>query len=428
MSPERKLCLVFDSDSQYFACLNLVEPFREKGWSITLLALANYKPPAETIPPETGWAETEFVESIPFLETILAHDAIGAYLPGSRLRRLHAVVSDHFTAHGRRPILFTGYNGVVLVKFEEGMGWRLGYDFIALNSPEDAEKSRQFMRHCSTPRAVPIPIIGIDRKRRGIPWRPTHDPAWQDQKRLIFAEQVLFPKSDAEKNYVYSHLLRIALENPDWEIIIKPRTLPDGTTFHRQSRHISRFLQKNYNFPPNLVVSYENLDQQMAASTALLSISSTAFFDAIGSGLPGFILSDFGISNTYGTHFFHGSGCSLCLAEITTLNHNLFNRRPTDEWLEYKGFDPKFTITEFAEVIEAGIARGINQTPLPLSEIEQRVLGVVPTLPPANRKRQLLTWRRLKKSTIRGWKRLRNSWQANGDLPQPSVPQLPPAE
>ncbi|MES2995442.1 MAG: DUF6716 putative glycosyltransferase [Verrucomicrobiota bacterium] len=414
----KRVCLIFDSDSQFFACRNVAATFKRGNWAVTYLALAQYNPPAELIDPGFGRAGVEFVEDVATLPEILRHDVIGAYLPGSKLRRLHLLVANWFDENQRRPVLFTGYNGVVLMKFEEGMGWRTGYDFVALNSPEDDFKAKQFLSHCAPPRSTPTPIIGIDRKKIGAPWQPAHDPSWYQKKRLIFAEQVLFPRSDVEKSYLYSHLVRIALENPEWEIVIKPRTMPDGVTFHRQSTHISSFLTRRFVFPPNLSVSYENLDQQMARSTALISISSTAFFDAIGSGLPGFILSDFGIKNDYGTHFFHGSGCSLCLSEIGALSHELFARRPTDEWLHYKGFDPKFSADLLAASIDAALADGIHLSPPEPCEAEQRLLGHAAILPVANTIKPRLTWRRFKKSLKRGYQNFKEGpWFATRQNP-----------
>jgi hypothetical protein len=379
----RRACLIFDSDSQYFACLNLVPYFTAAGWSLKFVVAGGFEPPASPLISPTDILRIREVEEIWQLPDLAACEAIGAYLPGSKLRRVWAEVDERFRREGKRPLLFTGYNGVVLVKFEEGISWRTGYDIIAMNSPEDREKALAFNSHCANPQTVPMPIVGINRTRKkACGWAPDSDPAWERSKRLIFAEQVLFPEGGHEKFYLYSHFLRLALANPEWDIVIKPRTLPGETTFHRQREHVSRFIARKFVLPPNMRICYDPLDELVPSSTVLLSISSTAFFDAVGFGIPAFTLSDFGISNIYGTQFFHGSGCTICLADLAKLSAGLFNRRPSEDWLEFKGFDSAFSPANVVSGLEELLASGTGSTaPLPY-ETEQRLLAPPAEIPP----------------------------------------------
>ncbi|MEO5714673.1 MAG: DUF6716 putative glycosyltransferase [Luteolibacter sp.] len=380
----RVACLVFDSDSQYFACRNLVPYFIKGGWHLKFVVVGDFDYPAM----ETAGVPILRVPSINeiwHLPEMISCDAIGPYLPGSKLRSIWTGVNDHFTKTGTRPLLFTGYNGLILKLFEDGLSWRIGYDLIALNSPEDEMKAVAFEDHSTLKRAGLMPIIGIDRtNKRDVPPVDDSTPSWRDLKQIVFAEQVLFPKSDNEKFYLYSHLARIAMENPDWQIIIKPRTLPGGTTFHHQEEHISRFILQRFILPENLTIRYEPLDEILRVSTALLSISSTAFFDAVGQGVPSYILSDFGISSNYGTHFFHGSGCSICLSEIGRLSHELFDRRPSEEWLRFKGFSSQFSPMEIVTGLDDLIEAGTFRTPLPPHDVEQRLMPAAADLPPAS--------------------------------------------
>lgn len=371
----RRACLIFDSDSQYFACLNLVPHFTAAGWSLKFAAVGDFTPPASPLIAATDVVRIREVEDFWALPEAAACDAIGPYLPGSKLRRLWCGANEFFQKHGSRPLLFTGYNGVVLVKFEEGVSWRTGYDLIAFNSPEDRDKALAFGSHCANPFTVPMPIVGINRKRETADWVPDGNPAWASAKRLVFAEQVLFPAGGHEKFYLYSHLLRLALENPEWEIIVKPRTLPGEKTFHRQREHVSEFLAKKFVLPSNMRVCYDPLDDLVRGATALLSISSTAFFDAVGLGVPAFTLSDFGISNTYGTQFFHGSGCTICLADLATLDAELFRRRPSEDWLEFKGFGSVFSPANIVTDLEGLLAAGTRETAPQPFESEQRLLA-----------------------------------------------------
>lgn len=377
----RVACLVFDSDSQYFACRNLVPYFTAAGWSLKFVVVGDFDYPGM----KDGGISILRVQSIdeiwklPELKTC---DAIGPYLPGSRLRSIWNGVNDSFSKTGTRPLLFTGYNGLILNLFEEGISWRIGYDLIALNSPEDHMKTVAFEEHSTLERSGLMPIIGIDRTNKwNMPPAGTSRTSWQEAKQIVFAEQVLFPKFDHEKFYLYSQLVRIALANPDWQIVIKPRTRPDGETFHRQNEHISRFILQRFILPENLTISYEPLDEILRASTALLSISSTAFFDAVGQGVPSYILSDFGISSNYGTHYFHGSGCSICLSEIDKLSPELFDHRPSEDWLRFKGFSSQFSPMAIVAGLDDLIAAGISKTPLAPHDVEQRLMPAAANLP-----------------------------------------------
>lgn len=379
--PPLQACLVFDSDSQYFACRNLVSNFLDAGWGLKFVVVGNFEPLGTGIP-GIGIVRVSDMEEVCQLPEVMSSDALGAYLPGSKLRRLWRGVDDWFSGNGTRPLLFTGYNGLVLRLFEDGLSWRSGYDLIALNSPEDHLKAAAFGDHSTLKRSALMPIIGIDRTNKSPVAAPDASPSWQEVKQIVFAEQVLFPKSNAEKFYLYTHLIRIALTNPDWQIVIKPRTLPGNETFHRQEEHISTFIRQRFILPENLRIRYDPLDEILRASTALLSISSTAFFDALGLEIPSFTLSDFGISSAYGTHFFHGSGCSLCLSDITTLSHDLFRTRPSEEWLEFKGFSSQFSPASVVAGLNDLLATDRFKTAPAPFDPEQRLLVPPARIPP----------------------------------------------
>lgn len=420
-SVTRHACLIFDSDSQYFACRNLVPYFLENGWSLTFVIPGDFEPPAScssvTIPVIRIASLNELWE-MPHMDTC---DAIGAYLPGSKLRQIWHGVNDFFSRKGIRPLIFAGYNGVVLQRFEDGLSWRCGFDMIPLNSPEDYEKALAFSTHSTIRRETKMPIIGINRTHKHYTGEVILPTGWAETKSVIFAEQVLFPKSESEKFCLYSQLVRIAVENPDWRIVIKPRTLPNKFTFHRQTEHISQFIARRFRLPPNMVIRYESLDELLPVSTVLLNISSTAFFDAIGLGIPSYTLSDFGISSNYGTHYFHGSGCTLCLADIGKLSHDLFIDRPKQEWLEFKGFSSSFSpraiIRDLGELLEAERHR---TAPIPF-ETEQRLLAPAADLPTECLVRQPFSFvrfgQRIYKFFSRRWNRVFDIRKPNDGQP-----------
>ena len=56
------------------------------------------------------------------------------FLTGSKINDIRLAIQRD---RNRRPLLFCGFNGVVLDHFIEGVSWRLGYDLICLSGPRD---------------------------------------------------------------------------------------------------------------------------------------------------------------------------------------------------------------------------------------------------------------------------------------------------
>lgn len=393
----RRVFLIFDSDSQYFACKSLVPQFLRSGWVVEFVILGDFKTPDTNELSGVSVTRVETVDDVWAVPNLGACDAIGAYLPGSRLRIIWNQACAYYESHGRRPLLFTGYNGVVLERFEDGISWRSGFDIIALNSPEDLEKANAFAGHSTIQRPTLMPIVGINRNEKALDPKLGFVSNWENLRQVVFAEQVLFPRGVREKFYLYSQLIRIALENPDWEVIVKPRTLPGGTTFHRQTDHISEFISRHFALPSNMRIRYEPLDKILKETTVLFSISSTAFFDAVSMGVPSYVLSDFGISTNYGTHYFHGCGCTICLADIGQLSHDLFRATPSNAWLEFKGFSSQFTPANIVQELNRLIDAGKNCAPLIPVETEQRLTAEPADIPEEYLVRQSL-WTRLTES------------------------------
>ena len=88
-----------------------------------------------------------------------------------------------------RPLLFCGFNGVVLEKFQEGISWRLGYDVICLNGSRDLDALKRIT--AETPFSIQgTAVTGLTRNvvENGLPYD-------KRERQLVFAEQVVMPRS-----------------------------------------------------------------------------------------------------------------------------------------------------------------------------------------------------------------------------------------
>ena len=128
-----KLLLIGDSDSQLLACEALCRFPSELNIQVTINAIPREGTPDSILQRAAALGDLWRLDMGQLLtHPALRHfDAIGVYLTGSK-------ISDFRLALGllpsrERPLLFCGFNGVVLEKFMEGMSWRLGYDLVCLS-------------------------------------------------------------------------------------------------------------------------------------------------------------------------------------------------------------------------------------------------------------------------------------------------------
>ena len=145
MSSPFRLLLIGDSDSQLLACEALCQFPDHLGVAVTINAIPREGTPETILQRAQGLGTLWRFD----LGQVLTHpdlhqfDAIGVYLTGSKVSDFRLALS--LLSRSDRPLLFCGFNGVVLEKFLEGMSWRLGYDLICLNGPRDQDALRQML-------------------------------------------------------------------------------------------------------------------------------------------------------------------------------------------------------------------------------------------------------------------------------------------
>ena len=157
MSKPFRLLLIGDSDSQLLACEALCRFPEHLNVEVTINAIPRDGTP-EGILQRAQKLGTLWRFEMGRLLThpeLLQFDAIGVYLTGSKLSDFRLALS--LNAGPRRPLLFCGFNGVVLERFIEGISWRLGYDLICLSGPRDQEALEQIVE--GTPSEQPASVL-----------------------------------------------------------------------------------------------------------------------------------------------------------------------------------------------------------------------------------------------------------------------------
>ena len=133
--PTISVLLIADSDSQLLACEALCSAPTALSVQWTINVIPRDGTPQALLQRLAQRASLRHQSLAQLLRDrrLLSVDAIGVFLTGSKLNDIRLALQQE----RQRPLLFCGFNGVVLDHFIEGVSWRLGYDLICLSGPRD---------------------------------------------------------------------------------------------------------------------------------------------------------------------------------------------------------------------------------------------------------------------------------------------------
>jgi hypothetical protein len=336
--PTLNILFIADSDSQLLACEALCSAPSELNvhWSINVIPRDGTPQALLQRLSQKATLRHQSLAQLLRDRRLQSFDAIGVFLTGSKLNDIRLALQRE----GQRPLLFCGFNGVVLEHFIEGVSWRLGYDLICLSGPRDQEALTQLVAGTPFDQQRTV-LTGL---RRNAPC-PDLVPVAQRPRRLVFAEQVIMPASSTERARLVRLLSDLASRSPNWEVLIKPRIAPGDATFHDVDTHISTTLKQTLGIPPaNLRLDYRPLPVLLKQARLLATLSSTAFFDALDFGCRAIAISDLGLQPDYGGHVYAGSGVWRSLESIPNLDAlDAEGASPDPQWLEWMGYAQRFS-------------------------------------------------------------------------------------
>ncbi|MCI3932659.1 DUF6716 putative glycosyltransferase [Streptomyces sp. AN091965] len=212
---------------------------------------------------------------------------------------LHGLARDWAGAR-RRPVVVTGYVGVVYEKLADGLLLRHGADVVLANSRQDAERFRAVYEgvgaDADSVTEAALPFLG------GEPYAP------RDPYTVVFAAQPSVPEKRAERTYLLDRLVRHARLHPEREVLLKLRSKPGEHTTHIEELPYQK-LVKGMDAPPNFRLVYGHMGEVLDRTDLLVTVSSTAALEALHRRVPTAVLTDFGIREAHGNHHFIGSGC-----------------------------------------------------------------------------------------------------------------------
>lgn len=267
------------------------------------------------------------VTAVEFLHTVRdeGYDVVVLALVGGGVQAmLHGLAA---LKPARRPVVVTGYVGVVYEKLADGLLLRHGADVVLANSAHDAERFRAVYEGVGTDASAvteaALPFLGGD------PYR-----AEEGRDTVVFAAQPSVPASRADRTYLLRRLVEHARLHPRREVLLKLRSKPGEHTTHIEELPYQKLAQRlPGGLPPNFRLVYGHMGEVLDRTDLLVTVSSTAALESLHRRIPTAVLTDLGVREPLGNHHFVGSGL---LTSWDRLDGG-FRPRPDGEWLAGQG-------------------------------------------------------------------------------------------
>ncbi|MFF4586955.1 DUF6716 putative glycosyltransferase [Streptomyces sp. NPDC001388] len=275
------------------------------------------------------------VTAVEFLRamTRTSYDVVVLALVGGGVQAVLHGLKRVWEGTAARPVVVTGYVGVVYEKLTDGLLLRHGADLVLANSRQDAERFRAVYEgvgaDASSVTEVALPFLG------GAPYTGEHDPSAEQGRRpytVVFAAQPSVPESRKDRTYLLNRLVQHARLHPEREVLLKLRSKPGEHTTHIEELPYQKLAQR-LDLPPNFRLVYGNMGEVLDRTDLLVTISSTAALESLHRRVPTVVLSDLGVREALGNHHFVGSGC---LASWDQLDAG-HRPAPDEEWVSRQG-------------------------------------------------------------------------------------------
>ncbi|MBB5927493.1 DUF6716 putative glycosyltransferase [Streptomyces echinatus] len=226
---------------------------------------------------------------------------------------------------GKRPVVVTGYVGVVYEKLADGLLLRHGADLVLANSAHDADRFRAVYEgvgaDASSVTEVALPFLG------GEPYTGEHRPYT-----VVFAAQPSVPDNRRDRVHLIDRLIRHARKHPEREVLLKLRSKPGEHTTHIEELPYQKLVQGK-DLPANLRLVYGHMGEVLDRTDLLVTVSSTAALEALHRRVPTAVLTDFGVREVLGNHHFIGSGCLASWEQLDAGHQPV----PDEEWVARQG-------------------------------------------------------------------------------------------
>jgi hypothetical protein len=268
---------------------------------------------AEVGIPSDSSREVTAAEFLTDPQVLEADVLVLALVGGAGQALLHGLAAA-WAGRAVRPVVITGYVGVVYEKMTDGLLLRVGSDIVLANTTTDAERFRAAIAGVGAdPGAVvetALPFLD------GAPYDPTAAGRTRPFT-VCFAAQPSSPAGRGARLHLLGRAAQHARLHPDREVLVKLRSLPGEQTTHVEDFPYQQLLRDlELPSPPNLQLRYGHMGEVLDGTDLLVTVSSTAALESLHRSIPTAVLTDFGVRENLGNHYFIGSGCLASWDEL----------------------------------------------------------------------------------------------------------------
>lgn len=275
------------------------------------------------------------VTAVEFLRAMAEgnYDVLVLSLVGGGVQAMLHGLARVWEHRASRPVVVTGYVGVVYEKLADGLLLRHGADLVLANSRQDADRFRAVYEgvgaDASSVTEVALPFLG------GAPYDGEHDPSAKQGRRpytVVFAAQPSVPDSRKDRTYLLNRLVQHARRHPERQVLLKLRSKPGEHTTHIEELPYQKLVQR-LDPPANFSLVYGNMGEVLDRTDLLVTVSSTAALESLHRRIPTVVLSDLGIRESLGNHHFVGSGCLASWDQLDAGHRPV----PDEQWVSRQG-------------------------------------------------------------------------------------------
>jgi hypothetical protein len=291
------------------------------------------------------------VTAVEFLRTMAQedYDVLVLSLVGGGVQAMLHGLKRVWEDRPHRPVVVTGYVGVVYEKLADGLLLRHGADLVLANSRQDAERFRAVYdgvgADSSAVTEVALPFLG------GAKYTGEHDPYT-----VVFAAQPSVPDTRRDRTYLLNRLVQHARLHPEREVLLKLRSKPGEHTTHIEELPYQKLAQR-HDLPSNFHLVYGNMGEVLDRTDLLVTVSSTAALESLHRSIPTVVLTDLGVREVLGNHHFVGSGC---LASWDRLDEG-HRPVPDADWVARQGVAADGTYETAFDAARERIAKLLGQ-------------------------------------------------------------------
>lgn len=208
-----------------------------------------------------------------------------------------------------RPLVLSGYTGVVQERQIEGLLLRAGADVITANSPSELE----LFRSAFTQLGLDTGALALTR----LPFLRAGGPQPRSRFTVTFAGQSEVPGARWQRRYLVERLAEHARRHPERDVFLRLRNHPGDPSRPAEQYPYDELVRSlGADRPVNLKLAGGDLGRVLDRTDLLVTINSAVAVESIHRGLSTAVVTDFGIRESLGNTYFIGSGCLVSFDEL----------------------------------------------------------------------------------------------------------------